>query len=123
MLNARNSSYTNVCNDKEYVELLFATLTAWGMNRSGGGPKLQDFEAFTGSLQDPQFVECLDSLKGIALAGLETISTVEERVHRAYQWLEENNRILKTDKALVGVAKTLQHLLPELLMPIDGLYV
>lgn len=122
-LQTPRSTYKNVCKDTEYLELLYAILTAWGMDRMGGGPKLQCFETFKGSLQDEDFIRCLDSLKDKTLVGLGNISEIERQIRLAYNWLSGQKRVMKTGKTLVGVAKTLHHLLPDLLIPVDRRYV
>jgi len=114
-------SYAQVCNDKEYTELLYATLTAWGMNRIGGGPKLQDFEKFCDNLRNNDLIKTLDSLKGTKLISIDDLELKKlmERVRAAYEYLAKENRVMKSGKAIVGVSKTLHHLLPDLLVPVD----
>lgn len=123
LLQTRKSSYRDICNDTEYVELLYATLTAWGIDGIGRGQKLQDFDKFKGNLQNSHFIKCLDSLKGSTLAKLNEISTIKDHVKQAYDWLNRKGCILRTNKAPVGAAKALHHLLPDLLMPVDKKYV
>jgi len=122
-LQTPRSTYKDVCKDTDYLELLYATLTAWGMDRMGGGQKLQCFETFKVSLQDDSFIRCLDSLKDTPLSGLGDISEIEQQVRLAYDWLRGQERVMKTGKTLVGVAKTLHHMLPDLLIPVDRKYI
>ena len=86
-------------------------------------PKLQDFEIFKQNLQDSCFIKCSDSLKGRTLTGLDDISIVKEQVEHAYNWLSNETHIFRNSQAMVGVAKTLHHLLPDLLMPVDHKYI
>jgi hypothetical protein len=57
MLLDRSVSYTQICKDREYLELLYATLTAWGMNLIGMKIRLLDFEEFEKNLSDPKLTE------------------------------------------------------------------
>lgn len=116
----KSGSYAQVCSDSEYLELLYATLTAWGMNRIGGGPKLQDFEIFEKTIKGFN-VEMADLLGKYRLNNLETAPKLEElkaSIQDVYLHLADHG-IMKTGKAIVGVSKTLHHLFPHLLVPVD----
>jgi hypothetical protein len=114
----RSGSYVHVFKDLEYVELLYATLTAWGMNSIRGGAKLQNFEPFKENLENSD-ISTLEYLEKHKLNDTEDIEKLQEPIKRIYDYLVEKNRVMKTNKAIVGVSKTIHHLLPHLLMPVD----
>ena len=120
------AEYGEICRDKLYVQLLYATLTAWGMNSLRGGPKLQDFDAFYTALADCAFTRVLDSLRACRIEEVANIDSLRYKVLTAYQWLSEEqavgNRVMRTSRGLVSAAKVLHHLLPDLLMPVDNTY-
>jgi len=124
----RRIGYADICRDGEYLTFLYATLTAWGMNSLRGGPKLQDFDVFSEGLQGAEFTDCLDSLSCYVLQEIGDLADVHAEVGRAYQWLASfeprfgGNRIMRTSRAVVAASKVLHHLLPDLLMPVDGTY-
>jgi hypothetical protein len=57
-------------------------------------------------------------LKEVRLTGVEDLSGLEEHVRFVYNYLNDN-RVMRMGGNLIGAAKTLHHLLPELLMPVD----
>lgn len=111
-------SYDKVCSNPKYVELLYATLTAWGMNRAGG-PELQGFDGFFTSFKNYELIRPLESLKRATLVGIDKISDVKNDVQNMYIYLASNHRVMRTDRAITGVSKTLHHMLPHLLVPVD----
>jgi len=102
-----------------HIELIYATLTAWGMHRMGDPKKtkakLVEFEDFKSSiLQNKQVFEALRHHK------LEDISQDE------YSHIIDGLRIpynalkVSISKAtIVANSKTLAHILPDLIPPID----
>jgi hypothetical protein len=114
----RSGSYVHVCKDLEYIELLYATLTAWGMNSIRGGAKLQNFETFKENIENSD-ISTLKNLEKHKLNDTEDIEKLREPIKRLYDYLAEKNRVMRTNKAIVGVSKTIHHLLPHLLMPVD----
>jgi len=119
----KSGSYAQVCNDSEYIELLYATLTAWGMNELRGGPELQDFEEFEKNIKglDVGMADCLGKyrLNDLEASKLEELKSSIEGI---YTYLADR-RIMRTDKAIVGVSKTLHHLFPHLLVPVDKKHI
>lgn len=122
-------SYLHVCNNLEYAELLYATLTAWGMNPIGGRIDrnrlkanevgLQNFCVFQTTLKELDVVT-LDHLKENKLAEVDysQLEGLKKHVKMIYDFLAEK-RVMKSTRAIVGVSKVLHHLLPHLLMPVD----
>ena len=58
--NKPNFSYHLLLKDARFLEYLYATLTAWGLNRFDGGPKLRDFEDFCEMLTNTKLVTLLN---------------------------------------------------------------
>lgn len=111
-----------VIADRRYFEYLYATLTAWGLHRSGKrGPKLADFESFRrnaaalfGSVSklfardlidvdEHESEDMADSLPVPAVAGKKGLA--------------------KTKPRLVVNSKALHHFLPGLVPPVDRRFV
>ena len=114
-------------NDKEFLEdrhleYIYATLASWGMHRMGPkGAKMPDFEKFKNSIQaheqffnkvksktidnicHEEFEEILDKLKTICFG-------------------REHIQATTSDSKLVSSTKTLAHILPDLVPPIDRQY-
>lgn len=123
LLSQSNSGYRAVCESEEFMELLYATLTAWGMNRMGRkGPKLQEFERFRETLRAQTLISSLNALQGSILAEVDDLEELRGSVEKAFEYLKTSNGLMKNTRALVGVSKTLHHLLPDLLIPVDRGY-
>jgi len=65
----------------------------------------------------------LNQLKNLHINELHDINVIEETLHEVFDYLANDNRIMKTNSSLIGVAKTLHHFLPYLLMPVDRKYI
>ncbi|MEO0279237.1 MAG: hypothetical protein ABIM21_08245, partial [candidate division WOR-3 bacterium] len=116
----KSGSYAQVLNDSEYIELLYATLTAWGMNRLGKkGPKLRNFEEFEKIIKSLK-VETAERLGKYTLSKLGDVSEIEDPLKEIYESLGD---IMETRCTIVGISKTLHHIFPDLLMPVDGSHV
>lgn len=103
----------------EFVELLYATLTAWGMHRMGpGNTKLRDFEDIAKSLREHS--AAIDSLDGLALSRL-TERQLDVVALQVWQLLGALN-ISIAEAKLVANSKALHHILPALVPPIDRTY-
>lgn len=134
------NSYAQVCSHPEYAELLYATLTAWGMNLVGGRIHsnrleadevgLQDFEKFQENLNDHKLINSLEHLRDerlrapLKLTSLNQsrLGEIKEEVKHAYEYLAQK-RVVKSKRAIVAVSKVLHHLVPDLLMPVDGEHI
>lgn len=109
-------------NDRYFHELLYATLTAWGMNRAGGGPKLKDFNEFQISVGR---LASLDSLDNLRMIRIETLSDKEKPLIKIlYEALSDDSvsKIMASKPFVVGSSKLLHHLIPDLFPPMDRNY-
>ncbi|MEM5879335.1 MAG: hypothetical protein QXU74_02470 [Candidatus Aenigmatarchaeota archaeon] len=105
-----------------FSEILYATLATWGMDRMGKrGPRLANFETFKKSLRDvwPK-IEELNLRYSLEKIEENELETVKENLIKLFNSLK--NKIMKTEQQLVGISKTLHHLLPDLVPPIDRKY-
>lgn len=102
-----------------HIELIYATLTAWGMHRMGDPKvtktKLVEFDDFKSSiLQNQHMIDVLKNHK------LECISLDE--YHHILDELQVPYFDLKvsiSEATVVANSKTLAHILPDLIPPID----
>lgn len=112
-------SVAGVVASIEFVELLYATLTAWGMHRMGpGNTKLREFKDFHGSLE-----ESLPKLRGLEELVLSSLS--DDQLGEATEALTElivTMQLSQADAKIVVNSKALHHLLPDLVPPIDREY-
>lgn len=102
--------------DKLFLEYLYATLASWGMHRMGPkGAKLVEFTDFTKTLQAQK--SKILNLQGIHLTKLpeKELKDVMNRLWKILSTL----RISSTGTQLIAGTKTLHHLLPNLMPPID----
>lgn len=106
-------------DDELFFEYLYATLTSWGLHRMGKRKtKLVDFDVFIRSIQAQKSII-------IPLQNKNILSISKEELHNVVEKLWE---ILENIKAsisavkLVANSKTLHHILPELIPPIDRQY-
>lgn len=101
-------------NFDRFAEMAYAMLATWGMNRSGGGPSMVDFDCFRVSL----------SRVRAEADRLHTKTPVEmsQRDWEGLQVIFEGLQCMKTRPRLVAHSKVMAHWLPKLVPPIDGLY-
>ncbi len=104
--------------DARYLEYLYATLTAWGLHRMGAiSGRLVDFDQF--SQKVAEVGPTLDQLRDRAIDTLRSEDQVE--ITSRLSEIVNHLRLRPTNKPSVVVAtKTLHHLLPYLVVPIDG---
>jgi len=102
-----------------HIEMLYATLTAWGMHRMGDGKtKLVSWDRLSKSLLEQKTV--LEPLRGRRMMELSEPEYLEaiDRIKPAYCAL----RISISEASIVANSKALFHVLPELVPPIDRQY-
>lgn len=106
--------------DTQYKEYLYATLCAWGIHRMGReAGRLVEFGKFCQEIET--LSPYLGRLQGLYLSEL-TAQEVEDTTHMLWN-LIESMRIRPVDKPyLVPATKALHHILPELVVPVDGQY-
>lgn len=102
-----------------HIEMIYATLTAWGMHRlSEKGAKLPEFDCFKCHILSCK--EVLDKLKNVK------IEELKEQKDSLFCELKELvfNKIhaSETKSQIVASTKTLAHILPDLVPPMDRTY-
>lgn len=113
----KHDSIESALNDERLLELIYATLTAWGMHKMGPrGPKLVAFEAFTAGLRAQ--VTRLSNLEVLDIRDLEEPDAVANELWRAIS----EAHVSATNTQIVAGTKALHHLLPSLVPPIDREY-
>ncbi len=102
-----------------HIEMLYATLTAWGMHRMGDTEKtktkLTEWRVFRDSL-----MANADALKSFQAATVQDLS--ESEYSEAVSNLQSCYRTLKvsvSEATIVANSKALFHVLPQLIPPID----
>ena len=116
----RNIDYNSLFN-REFIELLYATLASWGMHRMGPkekGAKMNNFEGFEKCLLNNK--ELFIDLKSyrIEKINLEDPEIIE-KIKRLYFGL---NSLMQSNSKLVATTKIMHFLLPHLIPPMDREY-
>ena len=110
----------NFLSDR-HIELVYATLTAWGMHRMGNSStKLVDWKDFRKSiLKSSDMWNCLntDKYKMTCMNECEYADLIQ-KIEDDYHSLN----LSKSNQSIVVNSKALFHLLPELFPPIDRQY-
>ena len=112
-------SPSQAIEDPRVCELIYATLASWGMHRMGRrGSKLTEYPTFRKSLQD--HTKSLDQLASRRLSELAETEAgdVADTLWKVIAKLD----VSATASRLVAGAKTIHHLLPDLVPPIDRQY-
>lgn len=94
-----------------FIELLYATLVSWGMHRMDRGARMKSFEEFRRAVRGMGSV--VQSLQNTTLADL------SESVINLLLQAFDGYTVMHSNPKLVGNAKVLHHLLPDLVPPID----
>jgi len=102
--------------DDLFLDYLYATLTAWGLHRMGPqGAKLVSFDTFACSLRDHG-----SRLDKFCLLRIESLTAPDVSVLSDSLWaIIEDIQVSATKSKIVAGSKTLHHLLPNLVPPID----
>lgn len=97
-----------------YLEYVYATLASWGMHRMGGGPKMQSFEVFEGSIETIK--ESVLQAREIDYRNVTDANWhLLEKIFRAID-------VMATASRLVGNSKVMAHMMPNIVPPIDREY-
>lgn len=109
----RSENLKDLLKDESFIELLYATLTAWDMDARAAN--LKDFENFRENIGESSG-RMLD-LSGCALARLnkEELNEVKHALKDIYDGLS----LMKSKAKLVCNSKFLHFTLPDLVMPMD----
>lgn len=101
--------------DKDYLKSLYRTLQAWGIGSRGS--KLKSLDSFVSTLNKISPEICsLDGLK-LDQKGLEIIAVTQKIWN-----IIDNMQIVNNIATLVPCSKTLHHILPDLIVPMDREY-
>lgn len=118
----RRRSFDNMSallDDAEFLDLLYATLTAWGMHRMGpGNTKLLPLESIRDSLKSQ--VVALETLARSSIGG--GPESEAPALARNIWKIINSIKVSPADAQIVANSKTLHHLLPDLVPPIDREY-
>ena len=117
-LKACEQSFLN----NRHIELIYATLAAWGMHRSGEyGAKMPDYQDFKKSiLVNRETLSKLRNKRIECLSRKEFEDVLKDLRHLCFD--EDGICASKTKSKVVSASKTLAHILPNLVPPIDRQY-
>lgn len=110
--------------DACFFEYLYATMTAWGMDRAGErGPKLSPFDVFRRSAAD--LFRKLSCYWGRTLVDMlsEAEGEVENTAEKIGSVIASHPGLTPRKTKLVLNSKVAHHFLPDLVPPVDGRYV
>ena len=101
--------------DEGYLKSLYRTLQAWGIGSRGS--KLKSFDSFVSSLSELTPEICNLDDRRLDQKGLE-IDAVTQKIWK----IIDNMHIVDNIATLVPCSKTLHHILPDLIVPMDREY-
>jgi hypothetical protein len=102
--------------DQEFLELMYVTLVAWGMNTRAA--KMVDYDTFIDSIK--KFGNSISQLedKELCLLSEDGLERVLQQLKPIFMGL----KVMKSKSNIVGVSKTIHFLLPRLVPPMDREY-
>ena len=103
------------CLDSKFAVLLYRTLKAWGIGQRGS--KLVDLESFLFALANR--ADDVGSLEGWMLESPNLL--IDSAISRTWSIIEKLD-IVNNKNLIVSGTKTLHHLLPDLVPPMDRRY-
>lgn len=110
----RKNKLTVLFNKKEFIELLYVTLLAWGMNARGA--KMKYFDDFRKNiLVNKKYFISLSKYK-LDKMSEKQFSNTKKLLGILYDRLS----LMQTNSKLVSNSKMMHYLLPDLVMPMDG---
>lgn len=101
-------------------EMLYAMLTAWGMNQ--GGARLVNFPDFQKAVSFLASLEILEKCRSIRLE--ELTHAKQPLIEQLFEALDNpaQAKVMASGPSVVGGSKLLHHLLPDLIPPMDRQY-
>ena len=115
---------SQAAGDIRFIEYLYATLIAWGIGsgRGRGKVRLVEFDDFRSQIK--QAAGSLDALRGQRIEAITQVHDLSNRLWAAVDALaitvnEDGSPVIAK---IVSGSKTLHHLLPDLIPPIDNKY-
>ena len=114
----RSRAYLDLFKDDYFLELVYATIATWGLDRMDGSARLVEFNKFKDSIKSNK--ELLNELskERLELLTKDELKIIKNKLKILFGSLD----VMKSRSKLVGVSKTLHHLLPDLVPPIDRQY-
>jgi hypothetical protein len=107
----------NFLSDR-HIEMIYATLCAWGMHRMGDTKtKMVSFAIFKNSI-----ITLAPQLKELQMLGLDQFEDIPLEILQKLQDICFQLQASVSNSRIVGNSKTLAHLLPNLTPPIDRQY-
>jgi hypothetical protein len=109
--------------DETYIEMLYATLAAWGLHRMGpGNAKLRDFSEF--ALNARTMFGHASVFYGRSILDLDDRSArdVGRQIGRIIEAHKSDAGLTLAESVLVANSKALHHFLPDLVPPVDRAY-
>ena len=100
--------------DKEFIELVYVTLSAWNMNSRGA--KLNDIEEFESSIIENRAI--FDKIYDKTILDLRS-KEIEDCLYKLFNDLK---LVASNKPPLVTFSKTMHFFLPDLIVPIDRKY-
>lgn len=105
----------NPNNLEPCLQLIYATLTSWGMHRMGkGGSKMKPFEEFATSV--------LPLVPQIEQARAFRPATMREQDWQSLRSIFTATDVMASKTRIVGNSKVMAHLMPNIVSPIDREY-
>jgi len=111
----RRHQHEEFFTNENFLDLVYATLATWGMDRMDGAARLVDFDIFRNSIKDNLTI--LQELRARKLSIIDDKNKEQIKIELAI--LYESLKVMESKAKLVGVSKALHHLLPELVPPVD----
>lgn len=106
---------------KRHIELIYATLTAWGMHRMGQkGSKITEWEEFKKLFRKNQ--KLLECLRNQYLTMVNSKNDEYSKILKSLSDVFKSLKISTSNQNIVMNSKALFHVLPDLLPPIDRQY-
>ena len=101
-----------------HLEMIYATLTAWGMHRLGEkGAEMPDYKCFKCSI-----LRCKNDIEELKSKKIDKLSEIESTIKDLQDLAFNKIRASETNSRLVSSTKVLAHILPDLVPPMDWNY-
>jgi len=114
---AIQESRNNFLSDR-HIEMIYATLSAWGMHRMGKTKtKMVDFSLFKSAL-----LNIKPNLDELRFVRLEEYTSEPTDILNKLKTICFQLRVSVSDSKVVGNSKALAHILPNLVPPVDRQY-
>lgn len=115
----KNIRLSELIQNDRFLEYIYATLTSWGMHRMGeGNTKLTDFNIFQNSVRSEW-----KNIEKLQIYEIDNIPIEQEtQIMVAIYDILSSLKVGIGETKIVAGSKTLHHILPNLVPPIDGEY-